>query len=243
MTSQSMWIVLSPKAVRSVTARSDRPISRWISWVLPPTFPREDSRALLSWVAAGIMAYSAVSQPLPVFFRKGGTPSSTDAEQITFVSPISMRTEPLGWRRYSRVMMTGRSSFAFLPSFRIGLCLLLKIVPDALGHGLRHGRLDRFLLELLAVVGVGCKPDLQDDGGDAEILKNQHGGVAQSPVHPGKHRIELPLEDLGESHAFVEMLRPDHVPDDSGGIALRGPLRAFLPLEARKIKLVSGRLL
>ena len=82
-----------------MTDLSDRPISRWISWVLPPTFPREDSRALLSCVDAGIMAYSAVSHPLPVFFKKGGTPSSTDAEQITFVSPISMRTDPLGCRR------------------------------------------------------------------------------------------------------------------------------------------------
>jgi len=96
ITSQSMWIVRSPKAVRSVTALSALPMSRWISCVRPPTLPREDSRTLRSCVEDGIMAYSAVSQPLPVFLRNGGTPSSTETAQITRVSPISMRTEPLG---------------------------------------------------------------------------------------------------------------------------------------------------
>jgi len=39
MTSQSMMIVRSPRTSRSVTARSDRPIRRWISWVLPEIRP------------------------------------------------------------------------------------------------------------------------------------------------------------------------------------------------------------
>ena len=36
ITSQSSWIVRSPSAGRSTTARSARPISRWISCVRPP---------------------------------------------------------------------------------------------------------------------------------------------------------------------------------------------------------------
>jgi hypothetical protein len=42
----------------------------------------------------GSIAYSAVIQPVPVPFKKGGTFSSMLAEQTTFVSPTSMRTEP-----------------------------------------------------------------------------------------------------------------------------------------------------
>jgi len=40
------------------------------------------------------MEYSAVTHPFPVFRKKGGTLSSILAEQITFVSPISMSTDP-----------------------------------------------------------------------------------------------------------------------------------------------------
>jgi hypothetical protein len=40
------------------------------------------------------MEYSAVTQPFPVFLKKGGTLSSMLAEQMTLVSPISMRTDP-----------------------------------------------------------------------------------------------------------------------------------------------------
>ena len=44
MTSQSTQIVRSPSSSRRVTARSDRPISRWISCVRPPTLPADASR-------------------------------------------------------------------------------------------------------------------------------------------------------------------------------------------------------
>ena len=40
------------------------------------------------------MAYSAVSQPLPLPRRKGGTPSCTDAVQMTFVLPQQISAEP-----------------------------------------------------------------------------------------------------------------------------------------------------
>ena len=66
-------------------ARSDRPTSRLISWVRPPTLPRTDSRSERVWVAAGSIAYSAVSQPSPEPLRQRGTPSVTLAVHITRV--------------------------------------------------------------------------------------------------------------------------------------------------------------
>ena len=41
------------------------------------------------------MAYSAVSQPFPLPRRKGGTPSWTEAVQITRVLPQQISTEPV----------------------------------------------------------------------------------------------------------------------------------------------------
>ena len=74
-----MRIWRSPKAARSVTARKERPIRRWISWVRPVWLPRAASRSVRVWVARGSMPYSAVTQPRPVLRRKGGGLSSTVA--------------------------------------------------------------------------------------------------------------------------------------------------------------------
>jgi hypothetical protein len=91
ITSQSRVIVRSPNAVRSVTARSERPMSRWISCARPPVWLVRGVRVP---VARGSMPYSAVTQPLPVLRRKGGTRSSTLAAQMTRVRPASMNTDP-----------------------------------------------------------------------------------------------------------------------------------------------------
>ena len=93
-TSQSSAMVFSPIAARSMQARSDRPTSRLISWVRPPTLPLTDSRPLRVCVAAGSIAYSAVSQPSPEPLRQRGTPSSTLAVHITRVLPNSTSTGP-----------------------------------------------------------------------------------------------------------------------------------------------------
>src|SRR6185312_8605679 len=95
-TSQSIAMVFSPSAPRSMHARSDRPTSRLISCVRPPTRPLTDSRSDRSWVAAGSIAYSAVSQPNPEPLRQRGTPSVTLAVHITRVSPNSTNTDPAG---------------------------------------------------------------------------------------------------------------------------------------------------
>ena len=93
-TSQSSVMVRSPSAFRSTTARSERPMSRWISCVRPLCLPRAASRACRVWVARGSMPYSAVTQPWPLPRRNGGTPSSTLAVHSTCVSPKSTSTEP-----------------------------------------------------------------------------------------------------------------------------------------------------
>ena len=88
MTSQSTQIVRSPSSVSRATDRSDRPIRRWISCVRPPTLPAVASRCVRVDVARGSMPYSAVTQPLPVLRRNGGTRSSTLAVQMTRVARL-----------------------------------------------------------------------------------------------------------------------------------------------------------
>ena len=51
--------------------RKERPMSLWISWVLPVNFPLTDSRGALIGVEPGSNEYSAVSQPSPVFLYEG----------------------------------------------------------------------------------------------------------------------------------------------------------------------------
>src|SRR3954447_17672119 len=119
ITSQSIQIVRSPSAGRLVTDRSDRPISRWISWVRPPTLPVLASRVIRVFVARGSMPYSAVTHPLPVLRRNGGTRSSTLAVQMTRVRPTSIRTEPSAWARKPGVRRVSRRSVAARPSLRV----------------------------------------------------------------------------------------------------------------------------
>jgi hypothetical protein len=76
-TSQSTYRHRSPRASMSVTARSERPIRRWISCVRPESFPREASRSLRVSVEPGSSEYSAVTQPRPEPRRKPGTCSAT----------------------------------------------------------------------------------------------------------------------------------------------------------------------
>src|ERR1700739_3451999 len=118
-TSQSSAIVFSPSAARSMHARSERPISRLISCVRPPMRPLTDSRSERVWVAAGSIAYSAVSHPSPVPWRQRGTPPVTLAVHNTRVWPNSTSTEPAGCDVNPRVIGTGRNSSSRRPSSRL----------------------------------------------------------------------------------------------------------------------------
>ena len=102
-TSQSTLIWRSPKPVSSVTARNDRPISRWICVYEPDCLPLAASRSVRVEVERGSIPYSAVTQPRPVFLRKGGTCSSIEAVQRTCVSPNSGKAGALGMLGHMRL--------------------------------------------------------------------------------------------------------------------------------------------
>src|SRR6478752_7668489 len=101
-----------------MTARSERPIKREISWVRPPSLPFTDSRWFRSFVARGSIAYSAVTQPRPLPLRQRGTPSVSDAAHSTRVAPNSTSTEPSAWSSQLRLIVTGRSWSGVRPSER-----------------------------------------------------------------------------------------------------------------------------
>ena len=62
--------------------------------VRPDGRPRTTSRSVRSLVDPGSIAYSAVTQPLPLPRIHGGTFSSTDAVHSTRVRPIEINTDP-----------------------------------------------------------------------------------------------------------------------------------------------------
>ena len=129
-TSQSSVMVRSPSSFISTAWRRLRPIRRWIS-TLRPSF-LTPSRALRVPVEAGSMAYSAVTQPWPFPRRKGGTPSSTLAVQMTRVLPVAMRQLPYAVRTKSVSMVTGRFSSGCLPSNRV--MIISSIQTSAVFH-------------------------------------------------------------------------------------------------------------
>ena len=98
-------------------------MSRWISVARGFSFSLLMSRLFRLAVARGSIAYSAVTQPLPLSRRKGGTFSSTVALQMTFVSPNSIKTEPSAYFVKFFVIRMGRSWLFSLPSY------LLTLVP------------------------------------------------------------------------------------------------------------------
>jgi hypothetical protein len=65
---------------------------------------------LRSPVEAGSIAYSAVTQPRPLPSIQRGTLSSTEAVQITRVSPTEISAEPSAVRTYPGSIVTGRRS-------------------------------------------------------------------------------------------------------------------------------------
>src|SRR5215471_8387241 len=114
-TSQSSVIVRSPNAVRSVTARSERPISRWISCARPPVWLE---RGVRSPVARGSMPYSAVTQPFCCPRSQPGTRSSTLAVHSTRVLPIVTIAEPSACEATPRCTLKPRMVRGDRPSWR-----------------------------------------------------------------------------------------------------------------------------
>ncbi len=112
----------SPSALKSMITRSERPIRRWISIVLPSWRPRVASRCLRSPVEAGSIPYSAVTHPLPWPAIQRGTLSCTEAVQITRVSPAEINADPVAVRMKPGSMMQGRRSSGARPWLRAAVC-------------------------------------------------------------------------------------------------------------------------
>ena len=124
----SIQTVRSPSASKSITPRSERPISRWISTVRPSGRPREESRCLRSPVEAGSIPYSAVTQPRPLPAIHLGTSSFTDAVQITRVPPAEISADPVAVLTKPGSIAISRSSSGERPS------LLIRQPPSRLAH-------------------------------------------------------------------------------------------------------------
>ena len=78
-TPQSIVPVFWPSHFLSVTERSERPMRRWISTARPSCLPDDVARGVRLLVARGSIAYSAVTQPLPLPIIQRGTCSLTEA--------------------------------------------------------------------------------------------------------------------------------------------------------------------
>src|SRR4051794_12153365 len=186
-TSQSSVIWRSPRAVRSVTARRLRPMSRWISCVRPDCLPVAASRELRVLVARGSMPYSAVTQPEPLPLRNGGTFSSTLAVHSTRVWPISTSTEPSACLVKRRWKRTGRRSAAPRSKDRVMVVFLLwKLARDLADRVL-------YFLDGALDILVG---DVLDRRAAAELLRDVRRRLELLVVEAlrvGDHRVVLVL--------------------------------------------------
>src|SRR5699024_10049670 len=133
------WMVFSPSASRSMTARRERPIRREISWVRPPIFPLTDSRGERVLVERGSIAYSAVTQPEPEPCFQRGTPAVKEAAHSTRVRPNSISALPSAWSSQPRLMRTSRSWSGVRPSTRspVGVWVeeLTELLPGWMSGG------------------------------------------------------------------------------------------------------------
>ena len=78
-----------------------------------------------SEVARGSIAYSAVTQPLPLPVSQRGTPFVNDAVHSTLVRPNEMRALPSAWSLQPRSIVTSRSWSAERPS-----CLVIVLLSE-----------------------------------------------------------------------------------------------------------------
>src|SRR5688500_1900013 len=215
-TSQSIAIVRSPSRFRSVTARSDRPIRRWISCVRPLGRPLLTSRAERSAVARGSIEYSAVTHPLPVPRIHLGASSRSEAATSTFVRPCEKSTDPSAHSWNPSSTSIGRSSSGARPSER-GLMrfplVAARSFADLVG-GVLHGDVDR-TVELLGGLRLGGllvqrRPDVREhqppDPGLARVDRGLPGRQMERhqvvPVLPGR----LGEEQLGAAGEVLDVV-------------------------------------
>ena len=106
---------------KSITARSERPISRWISTDRPSTLFAEVARCLRVSVEYGSIEYSALSQPFggSRAFIHVGTRFSAVAAHMTFVFPKDTKTDPVALGAKFGSNLISRSWSTSRPSGRI----------------------------------------------------------------------------------------------------------------------------
>ena len=188
-------ICISPIATRSVTARSDLPMSRWISWVRPDWRPFAASRPMRSADEPGSSEYSAVTHPFPPPRSQGGTRSSTEAVQSTFVRPVVTSTEPAAKTVKSRSKVAGRRSSGVRPS----------------------ARRVRGSPEVTEVAGELCDPLIpctrgrrRPAGSDARMSTRASSATASALITGDRWVIRR--RPTSASRAVVTCLTPAHVP-------------------------------
>src|SRR5260370_24124589 len=176
----------------SVTARSERPINRWISCVRPEGRPLATSRSVRSDVEPGSIEYSAVTQPLPRPRIHGGTRSSTDAVHSTRVLPMETSTDPAANSVKSRWNVNGRRSSGSRPSFR-GLMVEDSCQIRLLGGGHDHIVAERRRRVSLALRGVDGGPEVGDhqllDARLARRGTGLFGGEGRAPTPDARRQV------------------------------------------------------
>src|SRR5579863_9433088 len=222
-TSQSSVMVRSPSARRSATARSARPMRRWISCVRPLCLPRAASRAVRVCVERGSMPYSAVIQPWPLPRRNGGTESSTLAVHSTCVSPKATITDPSACLAWRRSKLTCRSWSASRPEVRsiasvsqpaqrrgggvvaAGAAALHRALAERLEFA---GELTR-AAELIGDVTVLERPP-QAVGADQQyVLRAQRAAAAERHVRQDGIAAQAALDEIAHG-MIVGLLGIDH---------------------------------
>jgi hypothetical protein len=168
-------------------------MSRWISWVRPPTEPR--SRRLRVCVARGSMAYSAVTHPRPEPSRQSGTEAWTEAVQSTRVCPAWTRQDPFGVGRHTALESHGPqlAAAAACPwlahGFASRMRLTMSVVERPSTKGMRTSRPPAASTvsrpttagAVVAALDEGVGHERGDELGGRVLVEDRHGIHAGQP--------------------------------------------------------------
>src|SRR5262249_13665854 len=224
------------------TARSERPIKRWISSVRPLCLPRAASRAERVLVARGSIPYSAVIHPSAVFIRCGGCFSSTEQVTNTLVLPNSTCAEPSACSDTPGTMATGRRSSGPRPKDRIlplyqsrsdlgaalrraaagerrptqRLARLLEEALHSIGDRLGEARLVLGLLEPPAFAGMRDETHLDEHGRSFHAGQDEERRLVNASVGGAADGDQLLLDRIGEPGGVDVRFGPRQVGKDEG---------------------------
>ena len=169
-------------------------------------------------MARGSIPYSAVTQPLPVPLRNGGTRSSTEAAQRTFVSPSATSAEPSACRATPVSMVTARISEGLRPSGRG----VVRVIGDPSGRRPRRdrrrqrrhrrGRARRRRRRLrrrrgsLRAGRLDDAADVEERAGQVHVASERFGGFAvDEDSHTGRlgHVLQDGVDEGGDDRELL----------------------------------------